>query len=361
MIAFLCATPYQIFNVVNIKLSMYADEPADLYLLNFATDLLSYRESLQSSGLFENIYMIDDFNNPSTNLVISLCLKRHYPTKDLLTQKVYTALFVTCMGFCNTIFYSFLSRNNPDLSLYYYDEGIGIYTTPILNFSTKLNIFFLLTGFKNYANYINCLYLYLPDARTTNLNYPTQKISPVKSSSLIDQLRKVFTVPTEKSHYNTAKFIFLDQAFKKQIGLNIDYPLLLDQLTQNTSPQDWLIKAHPTRLKTDPEYSAVTSKFNIQASNDIPWEILLLNIKNIENKVFISVNSTACVTAKMIYDKEPTVILLYKLIPEYMHRFKSSLKEIDQFFSLVRASYREPSKFFIPNNYKELQHFLQSI
>ena len=58
MIAFFAATPYQIFNCINILKNYYKHEKADIYLLTFACDMYDLYCSLKKSNVFENVAAI---------------------------------------------------------------------------------------------------------------------------------------------------------------------------------------------------------------------------------------------------------------------------------------------------------------
>lgn len=75
-----------------------------------------------------------------------------------------------------------------------------------------------------------------------------------------------------------------------------------------------------------------------------------------DDKVLISIISTACLTPKMIFGEEPYVILLYKLFENNDTRWTC----IDNFMKCVQKLYCQ-NKFFIPLNIEELKELLGKI
>ena len=59
MIAFEAATPFQIFNAINIYKGLDTKEGADLFVYTYATDLRKIAASLNNKSIFRKIYVID--------------------------------------------------------------------------------------------------------------------------------------------------------------------------------------------------------------------------------------------------------------------------------------------------------------
>ena len=96
MIAFLCATPYQAFNAVQIKRSLYPSERADLYLLTYTSDLSGLCTPLERSGLFQQVYLVHIFDGSGSagKMVGHLCFLQKDLAK-ILQAKVYSCLLYT--------------------------------------------------------------------------------------------------------------------------------------------------------------------------------------------------------------------------------------------------------------------------
>ncbi|MBC2871089.1 hypothetical protein H7271_05655 [Bittarella massiliensis] len=358
MIAFLCATPYQIFNCVALKTTLYSDEKADLYLLTHTSDISMYFSRLKASHMFSNIYVINAFRHPSNmwnTMKDFLFLDKSL--SNVLNKKFYKILLGTCIGVINSVFYSKLYKNNPDLRFFYYDEGIGIYCTPLIEASTKLKFFIRSIGGRDYFESISGLYAYMPKAILTNRQFPGYCI-PAVSLERQELFNCIFAYSGEAEFYKDKTFVYLDQAYKKQLNIDIDNGKLLTQICRVVCKSQITLRLHPTRMPDDQEYSG--NSVEVAPAVDIPWEVLLLNM-DLQNKVFISINSTACITSKMVFDQEPFVILLYELVPECMAFHADGGKTMKMFFEKIRCSYRNPERFFIPKTFDELHNVLESI
>ncbi|WP_407370233.1 hypothetical protein, partial [Carnobacterium sp.] len=117
------------------------------------------------------------------------------------------------------------------------------------------------------------------------------------------------------------------------------------------SLEDIIVKLHP-RTK------------NMELRNEIkefkstmPFEIFNLN-NSMKDKVLISVFSTACLNPKIMFNEEPIVILLFKLLDlSTMTNFNKTTYDIAY---NVKESYTS-KRFFIPETTEELEFILNSI
>ena len=93
------------------------------------------------------------------------------------------------------------------------------------------------------------------------------------------------------------------------------------------------------------------------ADSSLIWEFRLLNMDDLNNKLFISIHSTACFSAKMLFDKEPYVILFYKLGDDEVTHVT---EEFEQIVMRFKNSYSDPDKVMIPNNIEEFKEAVRT-
>lgn len=84
--------------------------------------------------------------------------------------------------------------------------------------------------------------------------------------------------------------------------------------------------------------------------DNIPWEIYNFYNK-LEKKILISYNSTACFTPKIIYDEEPTIIMLFKIKELGIKNENYN----DAFLKNIKKIYKDPQKIIIPTTFFELK------
>lgn len=87
------------------------------------------------------------------------------------------------------------------------------------------------------------------------------------------------------------------------------------------------------------------------------WEIQILNMNDIDKKLFISIHSTAGFSAKMLYDKEPYLIFFYKMGERWVTETGS---EFDEFLERFRKTYHNPEKIMVPETMEEFEKDVKS-
>lgn len=104
------------------------------------------------------------------------------------------------------------------------------------------------------------------------------------------------------------------------------------------------VKRHPG---TNPDAYA---GLRIMKGGDIPWEVYVLGLPDIGDKVLLTTVSTAVLTPKLRFDDEPYLIFLNRI---YGMEFPMAEK--------IGALYRAPERIFIPANIGELEGAVRKI
>ena len=158
--------------------------------------------------MFSNIYVINAFRHPSNMWnTMKDFLFLDESLSNVLNKKFYKILLGTCIGVINSVFYSILYKNNPDLRFFYYDEGIGIYCTPLIEASTKLKFFIRSIGGRDYFESISGLYAYMPKAILTNRQFPGYCI-PAVSLERQELFNCIFAYSGEAEFYKDKTFVY---------------------------------------------------------------------------------------------------------------------------------------------------------
>ena len=76
----------------------------------------------------------------------------------------------------------------------------------------------------------------------------------------------------------------------------------------------------------------------------------LLNMEDVNEKLFISIHSTACLTPKLLFDEEPYLILFYHLIDDAVTERN---ERFDHTMKLFIDSYRDKDKIMLPKTQEE--------
>jgi hypothetical protein len=346
-IAFFAATPLQVFNCFNIKINHKQNEKADLFLFSFATDLTGILKNAQKSGVFENVYLLNEpFNKIGRLKFLKSYLFPNREVKKLLKSKCYSEMFSTRVGPANDFFYTHLQRGGNGLKFNYYEEGVGDYYYPIERPQQKMLALIGFFGYKNPFSAVESVWLYHPDFRSENLQYQCNLIHTVnKHSEFANQMLRIFDAENIGLPAN-CKVIFFDQAYKQQMGIELDNLSVLSHISQKVPKEQIYVKLHP-RTESD-EYEK--AGYKILDFGSVPWEVALSAI-HIESTALVCVNSTAAVSPKAMFGFEPRVVLLYKF---FNHSGFMNLKGQSDYFEKIRPSYLDFDKFSTPENVFEI-------
>ena len=113
-----------------------------------------------------------------------------------------------------------------------------------------------------------------------------------------------------------------------------------------------LVKTHPRATESYPH------KCEVFPTSSCPFEINLLGL-NIDNMLLVSLSSSSVVTPKLLFDKEPYVIILAEMYQEH-YMIPSKKMNLD-FFREIRELYKNKNNFCIPHSLEELKKYLTTL
>ena len=367
MVAFLAATPYQVLNCINIALSFHPNEERDIYIFLFATDLRAIAKQLQSTDVFTNVYVLEKFATvPGKIGIIKDFIIKDKQLKRCLSLATYDVLYITYIGDRCIEIYNQMLKKNSNLKLRFYDEGIGIYIVKMYESSANMRTLFQILKYRYVNNYVESIYVYQPSLMMSNTEFPTVKIPPIARGNeyLLTLLNSIFCIDLSKKEIENYPIVFLEQCFGKYLSYNnyrkmfrFDNEQLLDLLAQQFEVADILVKLHPITEITSYDGSV----YQIAEQNGQPWEIMVYNTPNVENKLLATVNSTAALTPKLLFDEEPTILIMAKALHNSGLSDEIWNLNMEKLFSSFRNCYRNPEKVLIPSSMQELGEVLKNL
>ncbi|MGY4687977.1 hypothetical protein [Petrotoga sp. DB-2] len=361
MILIVCSTPIQIMNALNLKLTLLKNKAVDLIILDHSKDNVIYYEELKKFQFFNELFFLKSRNMSGGNSEIKwiryLKTANHYLRKnELLKQstgfkKKYEEFFVCYPDIPSEIIYYLIKKNNPSVRLNMLEEGIFAYTYFLHKYSLLRRMFTnFIFGGKTFKNYQKA-YIYRPDfMEESGENIELKKLPFIdrNNNEIVQIFNNVFEYKNTDNTEWEQKVFYFDQPLQFQ-SINATVLKLVDFINAKLSPKFRLnIKLHP---RTD------KNKFGNKVSviqTRVPFELVVAN-NEVKDKILISVFSSACLNPKIMFDEEPYVILLYKLVD------LSMLGHNERIFNIahkVKESYKAKNKFFIPETFEELSEIL---
>lgn len=358
-IAFFAATPFQVFNCINIYKRQFCNTESDIFILTFAVDMSSLVEELKLSNVFSNVYLLDKINvKPGKFGVIKDFIFTDRSNLQMLMEHKYDIMFTTYIGDRSNLYYNVLLKENKNLKVYFYDEGIGVYTVGYYCSSKLMKLFYRLMGLRYINKYYEKVYVYAPQCMCSGINETLVKIPAIDKNDckIVESYNRIFRVNIDYSQkYKEFKCIYLDQDFSRYMEeaqyceeYRFSQLDILNELTNGISKGKIIVKKHP--IRRDKVYE--DSGYTVEERLELPWEIVQLN-ENFSSKVLIGINSTALLSPKMIYDEEPYVIVLGKMIRNEGLSDRVWTSNIEELFVKVQNMYGKKEKFLIVESMQE--------
>lgn len=359
---FVCSSNYQLLNAIMI-----------IKKYNIEADLIIIRESIWSecnldilnqAKIFKEIYRWTDLlenltderiKKPSDKIkvqikkmIIYLGKKKIWnslPNKD----KQYTKVHIAYIDSISLWIYAYFKRTGANLSLYEdgtYSYGcLDIKKTFLRRLSERL-----LYGMSGIDEYIQ---MYIKHPEKVNIGSHSVELLKIENKFNSDIVTKVL-LPLYKSTVGDLasfekKVIFFDQNLELN-EVKHTQKHIASEIAKVFGKDNILVKLHPS--SRDVEYGEGIKTFK----GRLPFE-LVMAYENMNNKVLISIFSTACISPKLDFDQEPYVIFTYKLYGDKISICSKYLEQIDQ---LIRC-YHSKFKVKIPNNIEEFIQIIKVI
>jgi len=359
--AFICYRGFQVLNCINFVYNNIRDTAgsSDIYIVDEFFDDKNIAERLRQTGVFKNVILVKDIPDRSLSLNrhIGQVLPKKYLQYRLGLDKEpisdYKQL-VTCGWNKLFIRYAEFLKGN-GIKHFFLDDGIVSYVGNMRTaeypglIDKKIKLFF-----DKGAYSIKIDELYLNNIAQNQSSMVEQVIELPKLVNAKKQFRELlnYVFGYNEKCLNT-KYVFLDQFTNNDINMEkvITKPALWGKIAALVPKGELLIRLHPHDASTMDLPGVVFDKKRSL------WELVCINEVN-DKTVLIGYCSTALITPKFIFDEEPIIICLYKLV-EFHNKEKA--REIDNVFMRLRESYKRKERVNIPENIIELENMLKKI
>ena len=352
MLAFFAATPYQLLCAMQLRTQLYAGEQADLYLIEITADLSAYETILKP--WFTNVYRTSQpmasFGADRSGLEqLKPFLRPRCDLLPALQRARYSAVFSSRIGLGNAFYMHFIRRCDPDAEFHYYDEGVGNYcATPLVG--GKAAPLRKLLGYPDPCADMDGYWLYRPELLRIPVDAPVRAVPPLKPGC--EALNAFALTDNDARALDDAQILYFDAPLKEQLGVSIVTDRLSRTLEALSASKRVRVRLHPSQTGTSLAGKAAELP---RVSFAAPWEVCPQR-RSVAGMTLVALCSTALVTPKLLYDAEPRVALLWKLFQDQWSHTPIYL----DFFRSVAQSYRDRSRFCIPETWEQLTEFLSA-
>lgn len=361
--AFFCTTPYQVLTA--FTLSKQIKGQSDIYIIDQFAKADQLVDAVKQSCRFEKVNLIQEFSifrmkregakaSALRRRYIQIYLKLDkYVRKIIPDLSIYTDLFASCNSFVPRMFFMSAAKNKMDIRYHYYDDGIGSYYNGQIYRLSGFDYYarrFLLG--KRAANIKYDVYLYSPDLfekLLPNVLIDVHKILPIqRNAEDMKTIERIYSI----NSYNIIrqKIVFLDT-----VHAEMSYPMgheevmrEMNEIIEKLGRENVIVKPHPRDIKKrfDCEYYEQPS---------LPMEVLCMH-QDFSNKVLLSFFSTSLITPKMLYDQEPVLIMLYKVLGSTIN-----IELKDKLCESMASIYKEKNRIYVPETKNELIDIIEAL
>ena len=335
-----CNSLYQVINVIRIQgeKNKNGDKGDVIIQLSFP-GAKKIASNLEKQGLFENVYTFEK-DKKSIGNHLKRINELLFPRLTLIKRfgldidNDYDKIIIPKVN----QFIGMLWRLNKKAITVFYEDGVGSYFEQdrIKSFSSKKynSIYRFLNHGRGFED-IDTLYLNSPEL-ALDQGFKILQI-PRMSREYIRIMSEVF------SYINVTPFDKLNWISQKTGWNNfkMDDESYLDLIKDKSH---LLYRQHPRYLQQKPE--------GIRCDNpEEPFELKVLLDPTIEEKTFISHFSTASVVPKLLFNREPKEIFLYRT-------WDSDYSKIDAFVERLKKAYKNKDKIIVV---KKEEDFIREI
>ncbi|MBE6748164.1 MAG: hypothetical protein E7557_02930 [Ruminococcaceae bacterium] len=332
MVAFFCATPVQIYQIINIRTQYYNDKETILYILDYFLDAEKYVEKCKETGLFKDVVFVKMWKCcQRTNgkkykdlKILKGVQKKFFDfiTNKVVLKKIYMRTWCIYYFFLkNDILKKLHVEKSADIEevlFSYYDPILPMLYLKLKNKKMKFNRFEDGTStYFNGVNFAKCrfdekiglsddvfkpakVFAHFPEAikDIEKANAEIIKVDFSQNKVAKDLLYKIFDI--ENVQEIKEKVIFFDT-----LAPNQNMEAMMKPLSIFTS-EEIVYKKHPRR----PDRYYEERNLNVYKGASLPFE-MYCEYFDVSDKILVSHCSTACVSPALFFNQTPTAIICY--------------------------------------------------
>lgn len=359
---FVCSSNYQLLNAIMV-INQYGIE-ADILIIRESIWIDCNLEVLKENGIVRNVYrwtvlleMLGDekIKNPVDKIKIQALKIYTYMNKwkiwDTLPNKnkKYKIINIAYIDSISLWIYYYFKLGGAVLSLF--EDGTYSYRC----LEVKKSIFRrvaerILYGGKGIDESIK---MYVKHPEKVEQGKHCIKLLDIQEKVNESMLDKIL-LPLYKSSRDVInefnrKVIFFDQNMELS-EIKKAQKSIARKAVEMFGKDNTIVKLHPS--SRDVYYGEGIQTF----CEKLPFE-LVLSSQSMDNKILISIFSTACMSPKLDFNQEPYVIFTYKLYGDMFCLNKLYLDQIKQ----LSSCYNAKGRIFVPENMVEYTQILESI
>lgn len=364
MRAFIVSSPYQILN--SLQMCYPFDGGADIYVLNQFSDCSFLVDSLKRSGVFRNVVQVRNLTYVSRKPVQEFVDRNFfysYKVSEFIKGRVYEQVYFAAMDLTVYMLMKDMKKRNPKLIIQKIEDGLGDYVSDSFKYTCVTDIRFhnifggdVFLGEAEAALILENIHLYAPQlVQNTKIRSNVKKvINNFIYTDFREKVNEIYHI-SHKDIPKTRVLVF-DTSSSSGSYSKFDAQIAdaINLLTYYFGKEEVGVKLHPRRKENAYIQNIRWGKGNI------PAEIYFANMgSSLSEKIVVSVMATPSVTPKIIFDEEPYIISLHKILHDCDKVADEDFARYGNFLKQLEDLYREKKKIFVPEDREELENIVQ--
>lgn len=324
---FICNSIYQILVTLWIKYTDCERIPSDIIISDHMNNAEALSKKIIECKMFENVYYVKSEDYAKFRIKTSRLEKieasivpNFYLRRYVKLNKNYTNLYVANVDYFSQLIFDALSHRNPNVGLSIYEDGMFTYsrlyeldylgTAISVNGSIKRFIHKYIYRKRTILGNVSDIQVFNPE---NMLWIPPFDVKKIKKINCEDEQFKsicnnVFSYENDVDKYDT-KYIFMEESFSAE-GCELNDLEVLNKLAERVGKENIMVKIHPR----NPVNRFAKQGYRTNVNTSIPWEVILMNIQDISEKVLITISSSSVLNPILIFDKKVKVYSIYECV-----------------------------------------------
>ncbi len=346
-------TVYQLMISINMCIHHIPDGEVDIIVTDHTPILKEYMDTLKNCGLFNQVFYVESlaFNNRFWKIHNDNKPDFFYNSKRELSQTLmeaqidyseYQTLYVANLD----AYSKFIYREYPHLIINLIEDGASVCTNDWKTVTLKWNY---IKDFNKVYDNIERLYLYTPELMCINLGYSMVKLPKIDADNAKDLELYNYIFKYDHS-FSYPRFVFLEEPFVADNLKNNDLELMTI-IFKEVGYENFFVKTHPRNTENR------SKALGIAQQRETPWPFELILLNNIKSdSIYITVNSGALISTRVLLHQDLKTMFLYKIIKGPTH--KVACEEFINYMDKFCQKYSSKN-LLVPRSYNEFKTMLR--
>lgn len=347
-----CCTVYQLIVAIQLRLTVYQDVWCGIIISKTTPNSIKIKERLKECNIFDYAVVIDNETVDWNLSKMILWNNIKVFLRPLLVDVVFSSgtiideyLFAGLGGFSNALGQWFVHVNRCE-KIGMYEEGASSYSRIYAhaiekrthNPSALKRVYYKM--FPHMLSKIQKFYFFDPELLLWDVRAEIVRVPAIsdRRERLLAILNHIFDIENCPDDYDKP-VIFFEESYHND-GIVTGDVQIVDALAKQYGKENIFIKVHPRN--SDNRFQKLGYHTNIDFS--IPWEVIALNMDNLDKKILATMTSTALINTFLVLHSNADMRFYYDGMIMDDPRVKHTVEVMEKAIKLYPLKFRKGSR-----------------